>query len=76
MNFDALFKAKQARDAFFANHPKFPGFLKALRDKGIPENTEILISVTYPDGENLKAGLKLKQSDLELLGLLGELTRG
>ena len=40
---------------------------------GRSEGTEVLISVTYPDGQNLKAGLKLKQSDIELLNSLGQL---
>lgn len=74
MDISMLLKAKQAKDLFFANHPKFPAFVNAVRSKGIPENTELLITVTYPDGQNMKAGLKIRQSDLELLRLFSELT--
>ena len=73
MDFNSLLVLKQAWDAFRHNHPKFPDFLKAVKKRGICEGTEILICVTYPDGQNLKAGLKLKQSDLELLDSLGQL---
>lgn len=73
MDFNSLLTLKQAWDTFRHNHPKFPDFLKAVKKRGITEGTEVLISVTYPDGQNLKAGLKLKQSDIELLDSLGQL---
>ncbi len=73
MDFNSLLVLKQAWDTFRHNHPKFPDFLKAVKKRGITEGTEILICVTYPDGQNLKAGLKLKQSDIELLDSLGQL---
>ena len=67
MDFNSLLVLKQAWDTFRHNHPKFPDFLKAVKKRGITEGTEILICVTYPDG------LKLKQSDIELLDSLGQL---
>ena len=73
MDFNSLLVLKQAWDTFRHNHPKFPDFLKAVKKRGITEGTEVLISVPYPDGQNLKAGLKLKQSDIELLESLGQL---
>ena len=73
MDFNSLLMMKQAWGTFRNNHPKFPDFLKAVKKRGISEGTEILICVTYPDGQNLKAGLKLKQSDIELLDSLGQL---
>ena len=73
MDFNSLLALKQAWDTFRHNHPKFPDFLRAVKKRGITEGTEVLISVTYPDGQNLKAGLKLKQSDIELLDSLGQL---
>ena len=73
MDFNSMLLLKQSWDTFKRNHPKFPDFLKAVKKRGISEGTEVLISVTYPDGQNLKAGLKLKQSDIELLNSLGQL---
>lgn len=73
MDFNSLLMMKQAWGTFRNNHPKFPDFLKAVKKRCISEGTEVLISVTYPDGQNLKAGLKLKQSDIELLDSLGQL---
>ena len=73
MDFNSLLMMKQAWGTFRNNHPKFPEFLRTVKKRGISEGTEVLISVTYPDGQNLKAGLKLKQSDIELLDSLGQL---
>ena len=73
MDFNSLLMMKQAWGTFRNNHPKFPEFLRTVKKRGISEGTEVLISVTYPDGQNFKAGLKLKQSDIELLESLGQL---
>ena len=73
MDFNSLLMMKQAWGTFRNNHPKFPEFLRTVKKRGISEGTEVLISVTYPDGQNFKAGLKLKQSDIELLDSLGQL---
>ena len=73
MDFNSLLMMKQAWGTFRNNHPKVPEFLRTVKKRGISEGTEVLISVTYPDGQNFKAGLKLKQSDLELLDSLGQL---
>lgn len=73
MDFSTLLKLKGAWDVFRGNHPKFPEFLHAVKDKGACEGTEIFISVTYPDGQKLNAGLRLKQSDIELINSLGGL---
>ena len=72
MDFNSLLMMKQAWGTFRNNHPKFPDFLRTVKKRGISEGTEVLISVTYPDGQNFKAGLKLKQSDIELLNSLGQ----
>lgn len=76
MNFDVLLKAKHAWELFSANHPKFPAFAKAVKERGIPEGSDILISVTYPDGQNMRAGIHVKPEDIELLQLLSSLTAG
>lgn len=70
MDINSLLSLKQAWHSFCQNHPKFPGFLKAVKDRGAVPGAEITITVSYPDGETLKAGLKLKESDAELINNL------
>ena len=72
--FDMLLKGKQAWESFCQNHPQFPAFLQDVKAKGMPEGTDITITVTYPDGQAKKAGLHVKPADLELLAMLRELS--
>lgn len=72
--FDMLLKGKQAWDSFCRNHPQFPAFLQDVKATGIPEGTDITISLAYPDGTKKKAGLHVKEADLELLAMLRDLT--
>ncbi len=74
MDISSLLTLKNAWSTFCRNHPRFPDFLRDVKRRGIPAGTEITIAVTYPDGETLKAGLKLTESDLELLRTLGKLS--
>lgn len=48
------------------NHPKFPEFLRAVKSRGIHAGMEVSITVTYPDGDELRSGLRIKPSDVEL----------
>ena len=73
MDFGALLKLKQAWDKFSSNHPKFPGFVENVKNKAACENMEIAIAVRDPDGTEYKTGIKVKQSDLELLEVLKSL---
>lgn len=71
--FDILLKGKQAWNTFCQNHPQFPAFLNDVKASGLPEGSDITISVSYPDGQVKKAGLHVKPADLELLAMLQEL---
>lgn len=70
MDIGLLMKGKKAWESFCRTHPRFPDFLQALRARGVQEGTEILISVTYPNGETLKSGIRVKKDDLELVEML------
>jgi hypothetical protein len=70
MDIKAMVKVKQAWDTFLRNHPKFPIFANAVKEKGITEGTEIRVELTYPDGQEMKVALKVKASDLEMVELL------
>ncbi len=76
MDIGALFALKQAWSKFCSNHPKFPEFLLAVRNKGIKAGTEYTFTVTCPDGQTLRAGIRLKESDVEIIekvfGIVGE----
>lgn len=70
MDLSAMFKLKQSWAVFAGNHPKVPGFINELRQKGFCEGQEIAIAVRYPDGTQVKTGIRLQASDLELLNSL------
>ena len=70
MNLGNLMQLKNSWATFTQNHPKFPDFLKAVKAKGAVPGAEITITVSYPDGETLKAGLKLRESDAQLINNL------
>ena len=70
MDINSLLTLRQAWHSFSQNHPKVPDFLRAVKAKGAAPGAEITITVSYPDGETLKAGLKLKESDAELINNL------
>lgn len=73
MNIADLFKLKQAKAIFFKSHPKVPEFLGQVKEKGFTENMEIAIAVRYPDGIQYKTGIRVQESDLELLNSLKKL---
>lgn len=72
-NMQAIFKIKGAWDQFTKNHPKFPLFLSAVKQAGIPEGSIIAISITEPDGRVIDTNIKVTASDLELFETLKSL---
>lgn len=70
MNFDALFKVRKAWGEFAKNHPKVPVFINNLQNKKACEGMEIAVAIRYPDGDEFKTGIRVKESDLELLEIL------
>ncbi len=67
MDINSLLQLRGMWKSFCANHPKFPDFLRAVKERGAVEGQEIAFTVTYPDGKTLKAGIRLKASDVELV---------
>lgn len=66
----ALFKIQGMWKQFVQNHPKFPMFLNAVKEKGVPVDSIIEVKVTHPSGEVMKTNIKLTQSDMELIAQL------
>lgn len=74
MNPATLMKIMSAKKQFESNHPKFLAFIKAAFGTGIVEDTIIEISVTKPGCETITSNIKVKQSDLDLLQELQQLS--
>ncbi|MBQ3391687.1 MAG: hypothetical protein IJG56_04760 [Clostridia bacterium] len=70
MELNTLLKIGQAWSAFQRRHPQAPALIKTLAHREIPVGTEVRVSVTFPDGEIAKAGVRIKPEDLELIRLL------
>lgn len=74
-NFQQLFALKNAKSRFEANHPKVKSFMDEVNAREIAAGTEIAVAVRYPDGTELKTGIRVQEGDLELLqmvkGLMG-----
>lgn len=75
MNPVNLLKLKSAWNRFKENHPKFPKFLTAVYQRGVPEGTTVEFKVTTPSGEELTANLKIKHDDINLFRELQELLK-
>ena len=67
MDLGSMFKLSQAWKSFTANHPKVPAFVNTVRERGAVPGMEIAVAVRYPDGTEAKAGIRVQQSDMELL---------
>ena len=76
MDIGSLFALKQAWSKFCSNHPQFPEFLLAVKNKGIKVGTEYTFTVTSPDGQTLRAGIRLKESDVEIIEKIIGITGG
>lgn len=75
MDIGNMMKAAGAWNTFKKNHPKFPAFCRAVSQRGIREDSVLEITFVTPEGERLETNLKVKASDLELLGQFMDLTQ-
>lgn len=74
MNPASIMKIMNAKNKFTENHPKFVAFLNAVFSAGIVEDTVIEITVTRPGEDPITTNMKVKQSDLDLLNELRDIT--
>ena len=70
----SVMRLMSAKNKFAENHPKFVAFLSNVFGTGVEEGTIIEITVTKPGAKAVTANIKVKQSDLELLQELKELS--
>ena len=76
MNPAMLFKIKGAWEKFVQNHPKFPLFLRAASTSGIREGYIIEVKITDTDGKAICTNVKLTESDMELIGMIKDVSSG
>lgn len=76
MNPAMLFKIKGAWEKFVQNHPKFPLFLRAASTSGIREGYIIEVKITDTDGKAICTNVKLIESDMELIGMIKDMSSG
>lgn len=76
MNPAMLFKIKGAWEKFVQNHPKFPLFLRTASTSGIREGYIIEVKITDTDGKTICTNVKLTESDMELIGMIKDMSSG
>ena len=76
MNPAMLFKIKGAWEKFVSNHPKFPMFLRAASASGRKEGYIIEVKITDTDGKAICTNVKLTESDMELIGMIKDMSSG
>ena len=60
-----LLELKNLWSAFTKRHPKFPQFLSAVQQAGIPEGTIIEVQITSPDGKTFTSNMKVTSEDID-----------
>ena len=60
-----LLEIRNLCSAFTRRHPKFPQFLTAVQQAGIPEGTVIEVTITPPDGKTFTSNLKVTAEDID-----------
>ena len=60
-----LLELKNLWSAFTKRHPKFPQFLSAVQQAGIPEVTIIEVQITSPDGKTFTSNMKVTSEDID-----------
>ena len=73
VNIPTVMKARSAWHTFRDNHPNVLPFLNDVMKHGIREGVQVEILVHYPDGTDLKSGIRVRQSDLALFDVLQEM---
>ena len=75
INPSVVFKLKGLQQRFVADHPKFPSFLQAIKNKGVPEGTVVTLKLEYPNGEVLESNIKVTANDVNSFNELSRLSQ-
>ena len=75
MNPMELLQLKTALDRFKGGHPKFIDFIRAVSREGVmDEGTVVEINVTTTGGKTISSNIRVKESDLEFLRALKDIS--
>lgn len=66
-DFTAIGKIKNGWNGFIFRHPKTNEFINQLKTKNVVPGQEIAIAIRYPDGTELKTGIRLKEEDIDFV---------
>lgn len=75
MNPASIMKIMSAKNKLTENHPKVFAFFEAVLSAGIPVDTVIEITLTKPGEEPITTNMKVKQSDLDAINGLQDITK-
>ena len=64
MDLGMVFKLQGLWMKFNKSHPKFPQFIKAVQNNGMPVDTIIDVKISYPDGKVVDTNMKLTEKQL------------
>lgn len=73
MNPLQIMKFKDKIGEFRERHQGFSRFINAVRKRGLPQGSTIEIKVTFPDEQVMNTSFRIKEDDLELLQMIGNL---
>lgn len=66
-------KLKDKAGEFRERHQGFSRFIKAVQKKGLPQGSTIEMKITFPDQQVMNTSFRVKEEDLELLQMIGDM---
>lgn len=68
-----LVKLKTELNNFRKRHPGFTSFVRAVRRKGVPEDSVLDVKITTPDGETMTTNFRVSADDLAFIRMISDL---
>ena len=68
-----VLKLKDQLKAFTGRQPGFTSFVRAIRRKGLPEDSILDLTITTPDGKTMSTNLRLSAEDIAFVRTISEL---
>ena len=68
-----IVKLKSQLNDFRKRHPGFTSFVRAVRRKGVAENSVLEVKITAPDGETMSTNFRVSAEALDFIRMISEL---
>lgn len=68
-------KFKDKINEFRERHQGFSRFINAVRKKGLSQGSIIEMKITFPDEQSMNTSFRIKEEDMELLKMIGDLNK-